>query len=104
MKDASKLADGLFDRIEKAMQTASHTELTDLLNAATGFLNIMAQQDTITMKDVAKILGIGDRRAYELAHRDDFPAIWIGGSVRVNRMAFYNWMSQRQVVEFDEAA
>lgn len=42
--------------------------------------------------DVSGLLHICKERAYDLAHRKDFPAIRIGRTIRVPRDAFLQWL------------
>lgn len=39
----------------------------------------------LTVPQTAELLQIGRETAYQLTHREDFPAIRIGRSVRINR-------------------
>lgn len=44
--------------------------------------------------EVAEILGIGRNTAYNLFHREDFPARRIGKSFRISRDAFRRWLEE----------
>lgn len=48
---------------------------------------------TLTIDDVAKILGISRGLAYESARRGDFPVIRLGKRLLVPREAFEGWLS-----------
>ncbi|ARK28742.1 helix-turn-helix domain-containing protein [Halalkalibacter krulwichiae] len=42
--------------------------------------------------DIAEIIGVSDRSAYEIMERPDFPLIRIGRQKRVQREAFFGWL------------
>jgi hypothetical protein len=46
----------------------------------------------LTVKEVREILHIGQRVAYALMDRTDFPTIKIGKLKRVNRDSFFDWI------------
>jgi excisionase family DNA binding protein len=46
------------------------------------------------VKEVAAMLGINTVKAYELARRQDFPAIKIGRRILVPKEAFHRWLEQ----------
>lgn len=46
------------------------------------------------MRDVANVMDIALRRAYELAQNPTFPKVVIGKSIRVPRDAFFRWLDQ----------
>ncbi|MEK3744751.1 DNA-binding protein [Brevibacillus sp. FSL K6-0770] len=46
------------------------------------------------MRDVANVMDIALRRAYELAQNPTFPKIVVGKSIRVPRDAFFRWLDQ----------
>ena len=45
--------------------------------------------------DIARVMRISIPTAYELARKPDFPAIRVGKAIRISRLAFENWLSQR---------
>lgn len=47
---------------------------------------------TLTVPEVAELLGISVISAYNLAKRQDFPAIRVGKRVVVPRVAFDRWL------------
>jgi excisionase family DNA binding protein len=53
----------------------------------------------LTMGHIQHILGVAKKTAYDLAHRDDFPAIRLGRTIRVPREAFLLWLDQQAGVE-----
>lgn len=46
------------------------------------------------MRDVANVMDIALRRAYELAQNPTFPKVVVGKSIRVPRDAFFRWLDQ----------
>ena len=48
----------------------------------------------LTVPQTAELLQIGRDTAYQLAHREDFPAIRIGRSVRINREGLQRWLDE----------
>jgi len=51
---------------------------------------------TISVVEMARVLGISRPKAYELANRADFPALHIGRRILVPVAAFDQWL-QNQV-------
>jgi len=47
---------------------------------------------TVTIPEVASLLGVSLIAAYALAKREDFPAIRIGKRIVIPRAAFTRWM------------
>ncbi len=47
---------------------------------------------TISVPEMAKVLGIGQNRAYDWAHMDGFPAIRSEGTIRVFKNALEDWL------------
>jgi len=50
---------------------------------------------TMTVRDLAKELGICVPNAYELVRRQGFPAIMLGRRIIIPRMAFENWLHEQ---------
>lgn len=48
---------------------------------------------TLTVADIQKILGIGRRQAYDLANSGHFRVIRIGRTIKVPTEAFFNWLN-----------
>lgn len=46
----------------------------------------------LTVNDVASVLGIGRRQAYELCHSKGFPCIKVGRRMVIPKIAFLKWM------------
>ena len=49
----------------------------------------------LNVQDVADVLGIGLAYAYEVAHRQDFPAITLGSRIIVPRDKFMAWIDEQ---------
>lgn len=52
---------------------------------------------TISVKELAAMLGISRPKAYELVRRADFPAIWLGRRVVVPMDGLKLWLSRQTV-------
>lgn len=48
-----------------------------------------------TVPEVANLPGINKATAYELARRDDFPAVRIGRRIVVPKVAFQRWLEEK---------
>lgn len=51
----------------------------------------MDEKLTISVPEIAKAMGIGRSKAYELVHMDTFPKIMLGTRIMVPREQFYEW-------------
>ena len=49
----------------------------------------------LTIAEVKNYLNISQSKAYELAHRKDFPACRFGGAIRIPRESFLAWIEQK---------
>lgn len=47
----------------------------------------------LTVSQAAELLQIGRNTVYELCHREDFPCVRIGRSVRINRELLQSWLN-----------
>lgn len=47
----------------------------------------------LTVKDVKILFCIGQAQAYELVHSEGFPAIKVGGSIKIPKHLLLNWIS-----------
>lgn len=55
-----------------------------------------AEQLTISVRDAAKLSGLGRDALYNLCHTVGFPAIWIGEKhVRIHRERFIQWVEEQ---------
>ena len=49
---------------------------------------------TLTVQDIADILGINRNKAYNLSHREDFPSIQLGRRIIIERNLFFEWLEE----------
>jgi len=49
---------------------------------------------TLTVEEVAKVLRISRGTAYNLVHREDFPAVKIGRRLIIPRDHFWSWVNK----------
>ena len=49
----------------------------------------------LTIAEVKNYLNISQSKAYELAHRKDFPACRFGGAMRIPREPVLAWIEQK---------
>ncbi len=50
---------------------------------------------TYTVDEIQDILGIGRTSAYQLVHRNLFRTVRIGGSIRISKKSFDEWLDQQ---------
>ena len=56
----------------------------------------MTEKMLLTIPEVAQALGLSRSTVYNtLLHREDFPVVRLGGSVRVNREKLQQWLDAR---------
>lgn len=55
----------------------------------------IARSEYMTVAEVKEYLNISQAAAYELTHRSDFPVCRFGGTIRVPRRAFLEWVRSR---------
>ena len=60
----------------------------------------------LSVLQVAEILQMGKWTAYNLVHREDFPAIRIGQhKIRVNKEALKNWIEkQKGTIDYEQCS
>ena len=46
----------------------------------------------LTPMDIAAVLGVSRKTAYELIHSEDFPILRVGKQYRVSRKRFLTWL------------
>ena len=51
--------------------------------------------DYLTISEVKDYLNISQSKAYELAHRKDFPICRFGGSIRIPKAPFLAWIEAK---------
>lgn len=61
----------------------------------------METQETLTVKDIKRILQIGTNNAYALIRSNVFPVIKVGHSYRVPKDSFYEWMHRQPAIAAD---
>lgn len=49
---------------------------------------------TMTVPEVAEVMGISRAKAYELVHRQDFPVIKVGSKYLIPIDAFHKWLER----------
>ena len=54
----------------------------------------------LNVQDVADVLGNGLAHAYEVAHREDFPALTLGSRIIVPRDRFIKWIEEQAEKKF----
>lgn len=50
---------------------------------------------TYTVDEIAKLLGIGRNKAYQLVDSDEFKVIRLGKSIRVVKSSFHEWLLEK---------
>lgn len=60
--------------------------------------NDILKNQYLTVANVGRYLNISQSKAYELAHRKDFPVCRFGGSIRIPREAFLSWVEQHTCI------
>ena len=58
-----------------------------------GGRSTMNKKLTYTVPELAKALGIGKNKAYELIKTEGFPVIYIGASIRIPIEALNKWLN-----------
>lgn len=54
----------------------------------------MSEKLTYSVKEAADLIGISKPKMYELCHRTDFPAIFIGRAIRIPKAEFREFISR----------
>lgn len=49
---------------------------------------------SLTVTDIAKVLGISKQNAYMLCNSDNFPSVRVGRRIITPKLAFIKWMEQ----------
>ncbi|MCF2717427.1 helix-turn-helix domain-containing protein [Paenibacillus sp. UKAQ_18] len=58
-------------------------------------INVEGYPIILKVTEVAEILGISRRVAYDILDRNGFPLVRIGRCKRVSRTAFFNWLEDQ---------
>lgn len=53
---------------------------------------------TMNVKEMAQVLGISLPKAYDLANREDFPALRLGRRIVIPKAEFKEWLSKTVTV------
>ena len=59
------------------------------------------KNEYLTVKDIQNYLNISQGKAYQLAHRKDFPVVRFGSCTRVPRELFLRWVEKQTKVPTD---
>lgn len=54
---------------------------------------------SLTVQDVAKILGLSKNSAYVLCHSEGFPCIKVGRRMIIPKLAFIKWMENPKNIQ-----
>lgn len=55
--------------------------------------------ETLTVKDVKTYLNVSQNTAYRLFKDKNFPSFSVGGSKRVTKADFLNWLEQQKIAK-----
>ena len=55
---------------------------------------IVSKKQTYTVNEIALLLNISKRSAYDLVKSNQFTYVKIGRTIRVSRMSFDKWLNQ----------
>jgi excisionase family DNA binding protein len=47
------------------------------------------------VSDIMQLLGIGNQKAYQLVHREDFPKIVLEKRILIPKEAFHKWLEEQ---------
>jgi excisionase family DNA binding protein len=61
------------------------------------FMDLKDLPLVLKVEQVAEILGVSKRRAYEIMDLKTFPLLKVGRSKRVSRDAFFQWLEGQKV-------
>lgn len=68
------------------------------LNQATDEQPLMFEKRTYTVPEIQDILGIGKNSAYSLVKSGVFRSVRVGGSIRISKKSFDNWLDEKSQV------
>jgi excisionase family DNA binding protein len=63
----------------------------------------MHEKELMRPADLAPALGVGVRRIYQLISTGEIPAIRVGGSLRIPRLAWQSWLWERSEAALNPA-
>lgn len=52
------------------------------------------ERETLSVPDIAEILGIGKESAYQLAKENHFPVLHIGKKIVIPKEPFHEWLNK----------
>ena len=55
---------------------------------------IISKKQTYTVKEIALLLNISKRSAYDLVKSNQFAYVKVGRTIRVSRMSFDKWLNE----------
>lgn len=55
---------------------------------------IVSKKQTYTVKEIALLLNISKRSAYDLVNSKQFVSVRVGRTIRVSRMSFDKWLNE----------
>jgi len=67
--------------------------------AVSTVIDLEALPVVLNVAHIQRTLGVSKKVAYDLTHRDDFPAIRLGRTIKVTRSAFLRWLNDQAAVE-----
>lgn len=98
----------LCDKIEAALMddTMNIDDLTKLIDSTARFIEATAEDQSMDPEDMARIMGISLRRTYDVLNDEDaaVPALRVGVTWKISRIAFYRWFQQRRFILQDDLA
>lgn len=68
------------------------------LNQATDEQPPIFEKRTYTVPEIQDILGIGKNSAYSLVKSGVFRSVRVGGSIRISKKSFDNWLDEKSQV------
>ena len=63
-------------------------------------IKMVQNSEVLTVKQIREKLNIGLRQAYSLVNKSDFPSIRVGGSIRIPKKAFEEWLENQAQSEY----
>jgi len=57
----------------------------------------MDEQKTLTVKELCRVLRIGQNSVYNLIHSNSFPVVKVGHSYRIPSDSFYEWLEGNHI-------
>jgi excisionase family DNA binding protein len=73
--------------------------MREVYMAVSTIIDVRELPAVLTMGDIQRTMRVAKKTAYDPAHRDGFPAIRLGRTIRVPREAFLRWLDQQAGIE-----